>query len=75
MRPIFYIFLERPLLDRSRKLVGLQSLAVYATRVATPIQTLRAALPSTPSPWIGRGVHARPGRANRDVDIRRQFLG
>ena len=61
------------ILDRSRKLVGLQSPAACATCAGgdsgpnfenyDPFQAQ--------SPDTGRGVYARSWRANRDVDVRR----
>jgi len=64
------------ILDRSHKLVGLQSPTACATRAggdSDPVITLRTNydLFHAQSPDIGRGVHARSWRANRDVDVRR----
>ena len=48
-----------------------------SVRVATPILTYfeNCSLFHAQSPDTGRGVHARSWRANRDVDVRRKFLG
>ena len=61
------------ILDRSRKLVDLQSPAACATRAGDDsgpklenYDLFRAQSPDT-----GRGVHAGSWRANRDVDVRR----
>ena len=60
-------------LDRSRKLVGLQSPAACATRAGGDSDSYfeNCDLFHAQSPVTGRGVHARSWRANRDVDIRR----
>ena len=62
-------------LDRSRKLAGLQSPAARATRAGGDsdpnfenYDLFHAKFPDT-----GRGVHARSWRA--DGDVKRQFLG
>ena len=61
------------ILDRSRKLVGLQSPTACATRLdgdSDPnfenYDLFNAQIPDT-----GRGVHARSWRTNRDVKVRR----
>jgi hypothetical protein len=62
------------ILDRSRKLVGLQSPAACATRAggdSDPNFENYYDLFHAQSPDTGRGVHARSWRANRDVDVRR----
>ena len=61
------------ILDRSRKLVGLQSPAACATRAGgdSDSNSENFDLFHTQSPDTGRGVHARSWRANRDVDVGR----
>jgi len=61
------------ILDRSRKLVGLQSTAACATRVGgdSDLDFEICDLFHAQSPDTGRGVHTRTWRANRDVDVRR----
>jgi len=61
------------ILDRSRKLVGLQSPAACATRAGgdSDPNFENYDLFHAQSPDTGRGVHARSWRANRDVDVRR----
>ena len=61
------------ILDRSRKLVGLQSPAACTTQASgdsgpnfESYDIFHAQSPDT-----GNGAHARPWRANRDVDVRR----
>jgi hypothetical protein len=60
------------ILDRSRLLVGLQSPAYCATRAGgdSDHNFENYDLFHAQSPDIGRGVHARTWRANRDVDVR-----
>ena len=65
------------ILDRSRKLVGLQSPAACAKRAGGDsdpnfenYDLFHAQFQDT-----GRGVYALLCRANRDVDVRRKFLG
>jgi len=60
------------ILDRSRKLVGLQSSAACATRAGgdSGPNFEDCSLFHAQSPDIGRGVHARFWRANWDVDVR-----
>ena len=60
------------ILDRSRKLVGLQSPAACATRAGgdSDPNFENYDLFHAQSPDTGRGVHARSWRANRDVDVR-----
>ena len=63
-------------MDRSRKLVGLQSPAACATRAggdSDPNSENYGLLRAQP-PDTGRGIHARSWQANRDVDVRRQAL-
>jgi len=64
-------------LDRSRKLVGLQSPAACATRAGgdSGPNFENYDIFHAQSPDTGRGVHARSWRANRVVDVRRLFLG
>ena len=61
------------ILDRSRKLVGLQSPATCATRAGgdSGPNFENYVLFHAQSPGTGRGVHARSWRANRDVNVRR----
>ena len=61
------------ILDRSHKLVGLQSPAACATRAGgdSDPNFENYDLFHAQSPDTGRGVHARSWRANRDVDVRR----
>jgi len=65
------------ILDRSRKLMGLQSPATCATRAGgdSDPNFENCDLFHAQSPDAGCGVHARSWRANRDVDVRLQFLG
>jgi len=67
------------ILDRSRKLVGLQSPAACATRVdgySDPNFESQDLCHVKSPPDTGRGVHARSWRAaNRDVEVRCWFLG
>ena len=60
------------ILDRSRKLVGLQSPAACATRVGGDSNPNfeNYDLFHAQSPDTGRGVRACSWRANRDVDVR-----
>ena len=60
------------ILDRSRKLVGLQSPAACASRVGgdSDPNFENYDLFHAQSPDTGCGVHARSWRANRDVDVR-----
>ena len=60
-------------LDRSRKLVGLQSPAACATRVGgdSDPNSENYDLFHAQSPDTRCGVHARSWRANRDVNVRR----
>ena len=60
------------ILNRSRKLVGLQSPAACATRVGgdSDPNLENYDLFNAQSPDTGCGVHARSWRANRDVDVR-----
>jgi len=60
-------------LDRSRKLVGLQSPAACATRAVSDSDSNfeNNGLFHAQSPDTGRGIHARSWRANRDVDVKR----
>ena len=60
------------ILDRSRKLVGLQSPAACATRVGgdSDPNIEKYDLFHAQAPDTGCGVHARSWRANRDVDVR-----
>jgi len=64
------------ILDRSRKLVGLQSLAACATRAGGDSgPNFENYGPfHTQSPDTKNGAHARSWRANRGVDVRRWFL-
>jgi len=64
-------------LDRSRKLVGLQSPAACATRAGgdSDPNLENYVLFHAQSPDIERCVHTRSWRANRDVDVKRWFLG
>ena len=59
-------------LDRSRKLAGLQSLAACATRAGgdSDPNFENYDLFHAQSPETGRSVHALSWRANRDVDVR-----
>jgi len=61
------------ILNRSRKLVGLQSPAACATRAGSDSDPNfeNYDLFHAQSPDIGRGVHARSWLANRDVDVGR----
>jgi len=61
------------ILDRSRKLVCLQSPAACATRAGADSDHNfeNCDLFHAQSPGTGRGVHARSWRENRDVDARR----
>ena len=61
------------ILDRSRKLDGLQSPAACATRAVSDSgpNSEDCGLFHAQSPDTGRGVHARSWRADRDVDARR----
>jgi len=63
-------------LDCSRKLVGLQSPATFATRAGgdSDPSLENYDLFHAQSPDTGRGVYARSWRANRDVDVRRSSL-
>jgi len=65
------------ILDRSRKLVGLESPAACATRAGgDPDPNIdNCDLFHAQSPDTGRGLHARSWRANRDVVVKRYFLG
>ena len=66
------------ILDRSRKLVGLQSPpAACATRVGgnSDPNFENYELLHAQSPDTGCGVHARSWRANRDVDVRCKLFG
>ena len=65
------------ILDRSRKLVGLQSPAACTTQAGGDSDPNFESydLFHAQSPDTGNGAHARPWRANRDVDVRPQFLG
>ena len=65
------------ILDRSRKLAGLQPPAACATRAGgdSDPNFENCDLFHAQSPDTGRGVHARSWRADRDVDVRRWFLG
>ena len=60
-------------LDRSRKLVGLQSTAACVTRVGVDSgpNFEKYDLFHAQSPDTGHGARARSWRANRDVDVRR----
>ena len=67
-------------LDRSRKLAGLQSPAACAARAGgnsdpnfENFDLFHAQSPDTGP--TRRGFHACSWRANRDVDVRRQYLG
>ena len=61
------------ILDRSRKLVGLQSPATCATRAGgdSDPDFENCSLFHAQSPGTGDGAYARSWRANRDVDVRR----
>ena len=61
------------IVDRSRKLVGLQSPAACATRAGgdSGLNFENYDFFHARSPDTGRGVHARSWRANRDADVRR----
>ena len=61
------------ILDRSRKLVGLQSPVACATRAGgdSGPNFENFDLFHAQSPDTARGVHARSWLANRDVDVRR----
>jgi len=61
------------ILDRSRKLVGLQSPAACVTRAGgdSDPNFENYDLFHAQSPDTGRGVQARSWRANRDVGVRR----
>ena len=61
------------ILDRSRKLVGLQSPAACATRASgdSGLNFENYDPFHARSPDTERGAHARSWRANRDVDVRR----
>jgi len=72
------------ILGRSHKLVGLKPLAACATRAGGDSgPNLGDSGPNfeicdlfhAQSPDTRRGAHARSWRANRDVDVRRLFLG
>ena len=71
MRPFFAWSVL--VLDRSRKLVGLQSPAICATRAGgdSDHNFESYGLFNAQYPDTGRGVHARSWQANRNVDIRR----
>ena len=60
-------------MDRSRKLVGLQSPAACATRAGgdSDLNFENYDLFHARSPDNGRGVHARSWRVNQDADVRR----
>ena len=60
------------IMDRSRKLVGLQSPATCATRAGgdSDPNFENCDLFHAQSPDAGRGVRARSWRANRDADVR-----
>jgi len=61
------------ILDRNRRLVGLQSPTACATRAGgdSDPNTENYDFFHAKSPDIGHGAHARSWRANRDVDVRR----
>jgi len=61
------------ILDRSRKLVGLQSPAACATRAGgdSDPNFENCDLFHAKSPDTGHGAHARSWRANGDADVRR----
>jgi len=61
------------ILDRSRKLAGLQSPAACATRAGgdSDPDFENCDIFHAQSPGTGRGVHARSWRVNRDADVRR----
>ena len=65
------------ILDRSRKLIGLQSPAACATRAGgDPGPNFENYdLFHAHSPDTGHGTHARSWRANRGADVRGKFLG
>ena len=64
------------ILDRSRKLAGLQSSAACATRASRDSDPNfeNYDLFHAQSPDTGRGAHARSWRANRDVNVRHKPL-
>ena len=64
-------------LDGSRKLVGLQSPAACTTRAGgdSDPKFENYDLFHAQSPDTGHSVHARSWRENRDVDVKRKFLG
>ena len=63
------------ILDRSRKLAGLQSPTACAARAGGEsdpnFENYDIFDAQSPSPDTGRGVHARSWRANLDVDVGR----
>jgi len=72
------IFAWRDLvLNRSRKLVGLQSPADCATRAGRDPgpNSKNCDFFHAQSPDTRRGVHARSWRGNRDVNVSHYFLG